>query len=92
MIMTERFGLIDRILRTCRLYEFGEPIHQKGLASWPLTRPLTYGLKEAGFVVCRAIRLTPLSPVMGNNTDKHDARGMAHILRSGCYSQVRAHV
>ncbi|APO74545.1 hypothetical protein AM571_CH01722 [Rhizobium etli 8C-3] len=39
MIMTERFGLIDRFLRTCRLYEFGEPIHQKGLASWPSLGP-----------------------------------------------------
>ena len=72
------------------LREFGEPIHQVGLEAGTLTQHLTYGLKEAGFdVVCMEARqVNAALSAMRNKTDKHDARGIAQILRSGWYSRV----
>jgi transposase len=72
------------------LCEFGEPIHQVGLEAGTLTQHLTYGLKEAGFnVVCMEARqVNAALSAMRNKTDKHDARGIAQILRSGWYSRV----
>jgi transposase len=72
------------------LSEFGEPIHQVGLEAGTLTQHLTYGLKEAGFdVVCMEARqVNAALSAMRNKTDKHDARGIAQILRSGWYSRV----
>jgi transposase len=72
------------------LQEFGEPIHQVGLEAGTLTQHLTYGLVEAGFdVVCMEARqVNAALSAMRNKTDKHDARGIAQILRSGWYSRV----
>lgn len=72
------------------LKEFGEPIHQVGLEAGTLTQHLTYGLREAGFeVVCMEARQVAAAlSAMRNKTDKHDARGIAQILRSGWYSRV----
>jgi len=72
------------------LRAFGEPIHQVGLEAGTLTQHLTYGLTEAGFdVVCMEARqVNAALSAMRNKTDKHDARGIAQILRSGWYSRV----
>lgn len=72
------------------LSEFEEPIHQVGLEAGTLTQHLTYGLREAGFdVVCMEARQVAAAlSAMRNKTDKHDARGIAQILRSGWYSRV----
>ena len=72
------------------LTEFGEPIHQVGLEAGTLTQHLTYGLREAGFeVVCMEARQVAAAlSAMRNKTDKHDARGIAQILRFGWYSRV----
>ncbi|WP_374275851.1 IS110 family transposase [Brevundimonas sp.] len=72
------------------LSEFGEPIHQVGLEAGTLTQHRTYGLREAGFdVVCMEARQVAAAlSAMRNKTDKHDARSIAQILRSGWYSRV----
>lgn len=72
------------------LATFGQPIHQVGFEAGALTQPITYGLVEAGFdVVCMEARQVAAAlSVMRNKTDKHDARGIAQILRSGWYSRV----
>lgn len=72
------------------LREFGEPIHQVGIEAGTLTQHLTYGLTEAGFeVVCMEARqVSAALSAMRNKTDKHDARGIAQLLRSGWYSRV----
>ena len=72
------------------LREFGEPIHQVGLEAGTLTQHLTYGLVESGFeVVCMEARQVKAAlSAMRNKTDRHDARGIAQILRSGWYSRV----
>lgn len=72
------------------LHDFGEPIHPVGLEAGTLTQHLTYGLREAGFdVVCMEARQVAAAlSAMRNMTDKHDARGIAQILRSGWYSRV----
>ncbi|UOK73419.1 IS110 family transposase [Ancylobacter polymorphus] len=71
---------------------FDQPIHQVGFEAGALTQPITYGLTEAGYdVVCMEARQVAAAlSAMRNKTDKHDARGIAQILRSGWYS--RAHV
>lgn len=73
------------------LREFGEPIHQAGLEAGTLSQHLTYGLTEAGFdAVCMEARqVNAALSAMRNKTDKHDARGIAQIPRSGWYSRVR---
>ena len=67
------------------LGEFGKPIHQVGLEAGTLTQHLTYGLTEAGYdVVCMEARqVNAALSATRDKTDKHDARGIAHILRSG---------
>jgi len=72
------------------LHTFGHPIHQVGLEAGTLTQHLTYGLREAGFeVVCmEAHQVSAALSAMRNKTDKHDARGIAQLLRSGWYSRV----
>ncbi len=61
-----------------------------GLEAGTLTQYLTYGLQSAGFeVICMEPRqVKGALSAMRNKTDKHDARGIAQILRSGWYSQV----
>jgi transposase len=61
-----------------------------GLEAGTLAQYLTYGLQSAGFdVVCMEARQVKAAlSAMRNKTDKHDARGIAQLLRSGWYSQV----
>jgi transposase len=65
-------------------------IDSVGLEAGTLTQYLTYGLQAAGFdIICMEARqVKGALSAMRNKTDKHDARGIAQILRSGWYSQV----
>ena len=65
-------------------------IDSVALEAGTLTQYLTYGLQTAGFeVVCMEARqVKGALSAMRNKTDKHDARGIAQILRSGWYSKV----
>jgi len=60
------------------------------LEAGTLTQYMSYGLQSAGFeVICMEARqVKGALSAMRNKTDKHDARGIAQILRSGWYSQV----
>ncbi len=62
-----------------------------GLEAGTLAQYLTYGLQSAGYdVACMEARqIKAALSAMRNKTDKHDARGIAQLLRSGWYSQVR---
>lgn len=72
------------------LQDFGQPIHQVGLEAGNLSHHLSAGLSEVGYdVVCMEARqVSAALSAMRNKTDKHDARGIAQILRSGWYSRV----
>ena len=61
-----------------------------GLEAGTLAQYLTYGLQAAGFdVVCMEARQVKAAlSAMRNKTDKHDARGIAQLLRCGWYSRV----
>ena len=61
-----------------------------GLEAGTLVQYLTYGLQSAGFnVICMEARQVKAAlSAMRNKTDKHDARGIAQLLRSGWYSPV----
>ena len=61
-----------------------------GLEAGALAQYLTYGLQSAGFeVVCMEARQVKAAlSAMRNKTDKHDARGIAQLLRSGWYRPV----
>jgi transposase len=65
-------------------------IESVGLEAGTLTQYLTYGLQSAGFeVICMEARQVKAAlSAMRNKTDKHDARGIAQVLRSGWYSRV----
>ena len=65
-------------------------IESISLEAGTLAQYLTYGLQSAGFeVVCMEARqVKGALSAMRNKTDKHDARGIAQILRSGWYSRV----
>lgn len=65
-------------------------IAKVGLEAGTLTQYLTYGLQFAGYeVVCMEARQVKAAlSAMRNKTDKHDARGIAQLLRSGWYSRV----
>jgi transposase len=65
-------------------------IESVGLEAGTLMQYLTYGLQSADFeVVCMEARQVKAAlSAMRNKTDKHDARGIAQILRSGWYSRV----
>jgi len=72
------------------LDEFSIDIESISLEAGTLAQYLTYGLQSAGFeVICMEARqVKGALSAMRNKTDKHDARGIAQILRSGWYSQV----
>jgi len=72
------------------LDELDLDIESLALEAGTLTQYLTYGLQSAGFeVICMEARqVKGALSAMRNKTDKHDARGIAQILRSGWYSQV----
>lgn len=61
-----------------------------GLEAGTLAQYLTYGLQFAGYdVACMEARQVKAAlSAMRNKTDKHDARGIAQLLRSGWYSPV----
>lgn len=61
-----------------------------GLEAGTLAQYLTYGLQFAGYdVACMEARQVKAAlSAMRNKTDKHDARGIAQLLRSGWYSHV----
>jgi transposase len=65
-------------------------VAEVGVEAGMLTQYLTYGLRFAGYeVVCMEARQVKAAlSAMRNKTDKHDARGIAQILRSGWYSRV----
>jgi transposase len=65
-------------------------IESISLEAGALAQYLTYGLQSAGFeVICMEARqVKGALSAMRNKTDKHDARGIAQILRFGWYSQV----
>jgi transposase len=60
-----------------------------GLEAGTLAQYLTYGLQSAGFdVICMEARQVKAAlSAMRNKTDKHDARGIAQLLRTGWYSR-----
>jgi transposase len=72
------------------LDELEQSIDIVGLEAGTVTQYLTYGLQSAGFdVVCMEARQVKAAlSAMRNKTDKHDARGIAQLLRSGWYSAV----
>jgi transposase len=72
------------------LDELNIEIDRVGLEAGTLSQYLTYGLQSAGFeVVCMEARQVKAAlSAMRNKTDKHDARGVAQLLRSGWYSRV----
>jgi transposase len=72
------------------LDEFEYSVDIVGLEAGTLAQYLTYGLQSAGFnVACmEAQQVKAALSAMRNKTDKHDARGIAQLLRSGWYSQV----
>jgi transposase len=65
-------------------------IDKVGLEAGTLTQYLSYGLQFAGYeVVCMEARQVKNAlSAMRNKTDKHDARGIAQLLRSGWYRDV----
>ena len=72
------------------LDELDVEITEVGLEAGTLTQYLTYGLQFAAYsVVCMEARQVKSAlSAMRNKTDKHDARGIAQLLRSGWYSRV----
>ena len=72
------------------LDELNIEIESIGLEAGTLSQYLTYGLQSAGFeVICMEARQVKAAlSAMRNKTDKHDARGIAQLLRSGWYSRV----
>ena len=72
------------------LSEFEFPIERVGLEAGTMSQHLYFGLQAAGFdVVClEARQVNAALSAMRNKTDKNDARGIAHILRTGWFSPV----
>ncbi len=79
---------VDVIVASLR--RFSAEIKQVGFEAGTLTQYLTYGLQAAGFeVIClEARQVAATLAAMRNKTDRHDARGLAQILRSGWYRRV----
>ncbi|MGA9253187.1 MAG: transposase [Roseobacter sp.] len=69
---------------------FPHPIERLGFEAGSLSQHLFFGLKTAGFdVVCMEARpVNAALSAMRNKTDKNDARGIAHVLRTGWFSPV----
>ncbi|MEP2716695.1 transposase [Pseudophaeobacter sp.] len=72
------------------LSDFEFLIERIALEAGTMSRHLNFGLQAAGFdVVClEARQLNPALSAMRNKTDKNDARGIAHILRTGWFSPL----
>lgn len=72
------------------LKAFSPEVNTVGFEAGTLTQYLTYGLQAAGYeVIClEARQVSAALAAMRNKTDKHDARGIAQLLRTGWYSRV----
>ncbi|WP_299948708.1 transposase [uncultured Ruegeria sp.] len=72
------------------LKSFAHPIARIGFEAGTMSQHLFYGLTNNGFdVVCMEARqVSAALSAMRNKTDKNDARGIAHILRTGGFSPV----
>jgi len=72
------------------LNSVGHPIERIGFEAGTLSQHLFYGLTSEGFdVVCMEARqVNAALSAMRNKTDKNDARGIAHVLRTGWFSPV----
>jgi len=72
------------------LSEFEFPIERVGLEAGTMSQHLYFGLQAAGFdVVCMESRqVNAALSAMRNKTDKNDAKGIAHVLRTGWFSPV----
>ncbi len=72
------------------LVSFSHPIARIGFEAGTMSQHVFYGLKNNGFdVVCMEARqVSAALSAMRNKTDKDDARGIAHILRTGWFSPV----
>lgn len=79
---------IEKIIQC--LKGFSKDIDSVGFEAGTLTQYLAYGLQAAGYeVIClEARQVNAALSAMRNKTDKHDARGIAQILRTGWYSRV----
>ena len=80
---------VDEITQ-CLVY-FALPIARAGFEAGTKSQHLFYGLTNNGFdVVCMEAHQVSAAPsAIRNKTDKNDARGIAHILRTGRLSPVR---
>ena len=72
------------------LKSFAHPVARIGFEAGTMSQHLFYALTNNGFdVVCMEARqVSAALSVMRNKTDKNDARGIAHILRTGWFSPV----
>lgn len=72
------------------LKDFPHPIERVGFEAGTMSQHLFYGLQALGFeVVCMEARQVSAGlSAMRNKTDKNDARGIAHLLRSGWFNPV----
>lgn len=72
------------------LKNFARPIARIGFEAGTMSQHLFYGLTDHGFdIVCMEARqVSAALSAMRNKTDKNDARGIAHILRTGWFSPV----
>ena len=72
------------------LSEFEFPIERVGFEAETMSQHLYFGLEAAGFdVVCMEARqVNAALSAMRNKTDRNDARGIAHVLRTGWFSPV----
>jgi transposase len=72
------------------LKSFAYPIARIGFEAGTMSQHLFYGLTNNGFdVVCMEARqVSAALSAMRNKTDKNDARGIAHILRTGWFRPV----
>jgi transposase len=72
------------------LFDFPHPIERVGFEAGTMSQHLFFGLKTEGFdVVCMEARqVNAALSAMRNKTDKNDARGIAHVLRTGWFSPV----
>jgi len=79
---------IDDIGKCLSGFEF--PIERIGLEAGTMNQNLYFGLQAAGFdVVCMESRqVNAALSAMRNKTDQNDARGIAHVLRTGWFSPV----
>lgn len=79
---------IDDIARCLNAHDY--PVTRVGFEAGALSRHLFFGLRDRGFdIVCMEARqVSAALSAMRNKTDKTDAKGIAHILRTGWFSPV----